>query len=123
MLQIADDLFEQILTSAIDNLPPEHAEAIKNVAITYANKPTPLQRKLLKLRDDQSLYGLYEGVPLTARQGSIAYGPDRITLFKMPICSSVANIPELTEQIKHTLWHEVAHYFGLDHAQIYKLEA
>lgn len=122
MLQIANESFEEILKTAIDNLPSEHAAAVKNVAITYASNPTAEQRVLLRLRNNETLFGLYEGVPLPRRQGSIGYGPDRITLFKTPICNSVTTIAELKEQVRHTLWHEVAHYFGLNHDQIASLE-
>jgi predicted Zn-dependent protease with MMP-like domain len=48
--------------------------------------------------------------------------PDKITLFKLPLCASVPDETVLCEQIRHTLWHEIAHYFGLDHDRIYELE-
>lgn len=122
MVQISDDDFEAMIANAIDHLPKDHAKQIKNVAITWAYDPTPAQRIQLQLRDDQTLFGLYEGVPLAQRQGMPSRIPDRITLFKGPICISAYDIPGVQEQIKHTLWHEVAHYFGLDHRQIHNLE-
>jgi len=48
--------------------------------------------------------------------------PDKITLFKLPLCASVSTETALREQIRHTLWHEIAHYFGLDHDRIHELE-
>lgn len=122
MIDITDDQFADLIAQALDELPKGHMEAVKNVAIVYADEPTPEQREQLQLRHDQTLFGLYEGVPLTARQGVTSYGPDKITIFKHPILQHVATIAELKEEIKHTVWHELAHYFGLNHAQIHELE-
>jgi predicted Zn-dependent protease with MMP-like domain len=76
----------------------------------------------LQLREDQSLYGLYEGVPLPQRQGQNRIFPDKITLFKNPLAAECSTIPEFLEQIRHTLWHEIGHYYGLDHKRIHELE-
>jgi predicted Zn-dependent protease with MMP-like domain len=122
MVQISEEDFEKMIENAIDHLPKDHAKQIKNVAITWADDPTPEQRIRLELRHDQTLFGLYEGVPLSHRQGGYSQIPDRITLFKGPLCMSVNDMTGLKEQINHTLWHEVAHYFGLNHTQIHELE-
>lgn len=122
MLQVSDEQFEQLIAQALDELPKEHMNAVKNVAIVYADEPTPVQREQLKLRHDQTLFGLYEGVPLTSRQGVTSYGPDKITIFKWPILQYVSTPAQLKEEIKHTVWHELAHYFGLNHDQIHALE-
>lgn len=122
MFTVTDDQFSALISEVMDELPSEHMQAVKNVAITYADEPTAEQRLKLELRHDQSLFGLYEGVPLTRRGGMTNYGPDRITIFKNPMQQYAASQAQLRAQIKHTLWHEIAHYFGLDHDQIYKLE-
>lgn len=123
MLEVSDELFDQLISKSMDSLPKAHMAAIKNVAIVYEDQPTEIQRGELKLQCHQTLFGLYEGVPLTRRNGAInSYPPDKITIFKQPMLEYVHSIPELEEQIRHTLWHEVAHYFGLDHDQIHKLE-
>jgi predicted Zn-dependent protease with MMP-like domain len=70
----------------------------------------------------QTLYGLYEGVPLPQRQGMTHYGPDKITIFKGPMQEDAESLDDLREMVRHTLWHEVAHYFGLNHDQIHELE-
>lgn len=124
MLEITDEQFEQMISEAMDYLPKTHMDALKNVAIVYADEPTEKQRKELKLQCHQTLFGLYEGVSLTRRNGNINnYPPDKITIFKQPMLNYVNTLPELKEQIRHTLWHEVAHYFGLDHDQIHRLES
>jgi predicted Zn-dependent protease with MMP-like domain len=122
MLEITDEQFAELIEQSMDELPQEHMRAVKNVAIVYADEPTEAQREELKLLCHQTLFGLYEGVPLAKRQGITSYGPDKITIFKNPMLASVNTIAELKAQVKHTLWHEIAHYFGLDHDQIHKLE-
>lgn len=122
MLEVSDEQFQELIDEALASLPGEHAAGIQNVAILFEDEPTPEQRQKLQLRADQSLFGLYEGIPLSRRQGNTSLLPDRITLFKLPMLWSVSNVDELKEQIRHTLWHEIAHYYGLDHEQIHGLE-
>lgn len=122
MLEISDDQFEALIAQALSEMPQEHMDAVKNVAIVYADGPTLGQREQLRLRDGDSLFGLYEGVPLSRRQGITSYPPDKITIFKQPILGYVQTPEELKAQIKHTVWHELAHYFGLDHDAIHRLE-
>jgi predicted Zn-dependent protease with MMP-like domain len=122
MLEISDEQFAALIAESLEELPTEHMAAVKNVAIVYADEPTPEQREELKLSCHQTLFGLYEGVPLAKRQGLTGYGPDKITIFKTPMLAAVSNVAELKAQIKHTAWHEIAHYFGLDHDQIHAIE-
>lgn len=122
MVDVTNDDFQNFIQEAHDALPGEHAQNIKNVAILWEEEPTPQQREQLQLRHDQTLFGLYEGIPLAFRQGQTRIFPDKITLFKGPLTRSVNTVPQLKEQIKHTLWHEIAHYYGLNHDQIHDLE-
>ncbi len=123
MLEISDEQFDQIISKAMDSLPKTHVDAIRNVAIVYEDEPTEAQRLELKLQCHETLFGLYEGVPLARRHGAIHnYPPDKITIFKNPMLHYVDSLAGLEEQVRHTLWHEVAHYFGLNHDQIHALE-
>ena len=122
MIDVSDEEFQQLIDQALASLPGEHVRNIKNVAILYEEDPTPKQREELKLNCDQTLLGLYEGVPLSHRQGTTTLFPDRITLFKGPLTRHANTLPELIEQIRHTLWHEIGHYYGLDHRRIHDLE-
>lgn len=117
-----DDQFDQMVGQALDSLPKKYTDKLDNVAIVYADDPTPEQRHQLQLRGNQTLLGLYEGVPLPARGGMVKLLPDKITLFKNPLTNNSQDLKELQENIRHTLWHEMAHYFGLDHKRIYELE-
>lgn len=122
MIIVDDDTFQRLINEALEALPGDHAQNIKNVAILYEDDPTPEQRETSHLRPFETLLGLYEGVPLTRRNGLGRTLPDKITLFKNPLSSRADSEDQLREEIKHTLWHEIAHYYGLDHEQIHGLE-
>jgi len=122
MVEVSDDEFQVLINEAMGSLPKKHVDNIKNVAILYQNEPTADQRVQLELRNDQTLLGLYEGVPLSQRQGMPTVLPDKITLFKQPLEHMADNVAQLKEEIRHTLWHEIAHYYGLNHDQIHNLE-
>lgn len=123
MLTISDQEFEQLINEAMDELPQEYIKGLNNVAIVYEDEPTPNQRQELKLHCDQTLYGLYQGIPRTQRgAGYNLVLPDKITIFKNPMLAMVRDMAELKKQVKHTLWHEIAHHYGLDHNRIHQLE-
>ncbi|MDB5164785.1 MAG: zn-dependent protease [Candidatus Saccharibacteria bacterium] len=122
MIEVSDEQFQELINQALEELPGEHAKNITNVAILYEDEPTPEQREKSNLTPYQTLLGLYEGVPLSQRQGMGHLFPDKITLFRRPLESQSQNLSELKEEIKHTLWHEIAHYYGLDHDRIHELE-
>ena len=122
MVRVSNEEFQQLIAEALATLPQEHVKHLQNVALLYEDEPTPRQREELRLRCNETLFGLYEGVPLSKRMGADRMIPDRITLFKDPMCERANTIAELREQIRHTLWHEIAHYYGLDHQRIHELE-
>lgn len=120
---VDDKTFEAIVGRAIDGIPTKYAQHIKNLAFVVEDEPSTAQRQKLKLRDHQTLFGLYEGVPLTQRSGNYNLVlPDKITVFKRPIEWSANSQDELVQKIKDTIWHEVAHYYGLGHGRIHELE-
>jgi predicted Zn-dependent protease with MMP-like domain len=122
MISVSDERFQELINESLENLPQDRIAHVKNVAFLFEELPTPEQREKLLLRHDQTLLGLYEGVPLPKRQGLQTTLPDKITLFKLPLCAITNTEDELKEQIRHTMWHELAHYFGLDHDRIHELE-
>lgn len=122
MFQVSDQQFHELINSALSELPKEHTKNLKNVAMIVEDYPSEEQRHKLQLSGYQTLLGLYEGVPLSKRQGTQKMLPDKITLFKLPLESKVDSLEGLKEEIKHTLWHEIAHYYGLDHEAISSLE-
>lgn len=123
MIDISDEQFENLIGEAMDAIPETYAKNMKNVGITWDAEPTKNQRKKLLLRGDQQLFGLYEGIPLTQRGSNYTFVlPDKITIFKHPMVDMISDLGLLKKQIAKTLWHEVAHHFGLNHQQIEALE-
>ena len=107
----------------MDKLPQKYVEGLNNVAILYEDEPSPEQRVKLKLRCNETLLGLYEGIPMTKRTaGYNLVLPDKITLFKNPLLAKSRSLEEFKEEVRHTLWHEIAHFYGLDHDRIHKLD-
>ncbi len=123
MNHVSDEEFDQLISRAIDELPQEYITNLNNVVITYADEPTPEQSKKQGIRSGQLLLGLYEGIPLTRRgAGYNLVIPDKITLFKNSILQMSHDESSFYKQIKHTLWHEIAHFYGLNHVRIKQLE-
>lgn len=122
-MEISDQEFDRLISRAMDELPQEYIKGLDNVAIVYADWPDGYQAQKAGLRSGNILLGLYEGIPLTKRGAGYSFVlPDKITLFKRSILMVVHNETELFAQIKRTLWHEIAHYYGLNHTDIHRLE-
>lgn len=123
MNDISDEQFDKLISRAMDEMPIEYMRNLNNVVITYADEPTSQQRDKLLLRGNQTLFGLYEGIPLTKRgAGYNLVIPDKITIFKLPILQATYDEASFYSQIKHTLWHEIGHFYGLDHDRIHEIE-
>ncbi len=104
-MEVPEDRFEQLVADALDSLPEALGRHMDNVWVTVEDFD----------REGRSLLGLYEGVPLTERE---AYGglavPDRITIFRLPICAHCRTEDDVVEMVRETVIHEVAHHFGID---------
>ena len=96
--------FEQRVERAIASLPPELREAVQNVDISVEDE----------LPEDPDCFGLYEGVPLPERGDWAGAIPDRIRIFRLPLVESFPDPDELEREIRITVLHELAHYFGID---------
>jgi predicted Zn-dependent protease with MMP-like domain len=105
---------------ALEGLPPELSSLLDNVAIVVEDWPD-YSTPLVSGGPEETLYGLYEGVPLTER-GAGYYGflPDKITIFRGPLERDFAT-QELEEQVRITVVHEIAHYFGFDEERLEEL--
>lgn len=121
-MTVSDQEFEALIADAMDALADTYARDMNNVAITWAYEPTPEQLKRNNVPVSQTLLGLYEGIPLPARgAGYNLVLPDKITIFKHPIERMTTSLEELRAQVRETLWHEIAHHFGLGHGRIDEL--
>lgn len=123
MYKVSQVEFEELINKSLASLPKKYVSRLNNVAITTADEPTDLQKSKLHLHNGQTLFGLYEGIPLTKRGSNYNLVlPDIITIFKTPIEQRANTAEELYSSVRYTLWHEIAHFFGLNHDQIYKLD-
>lgn len=120
---ISDELFDESITEVMKQLPQEYISNMKNVAIVMQDEPSVEQKVKLKLRCNEILFGLYEGIPLTQRGANYQMVlPDKITLFKLPLLQVSSDLNDFKKNLKRTLWHEIAHHYGLNHERIHKLE-
>lgn len=113
-LNLTEDEFEQIVQQAIGTIPKEFLEKLDNVAIVVEDLPSLYQLNKLRLRSGFFILGLYEGAPQTKRGRYSVTLPDKITIFKKPIETIAQSLDDLKEIVKNTVWHEVAHHFGMD---------
>lgn len=120
--EISDREFENMVKEGLDLLPERFLRKLKNVAVVVSFEPSFQQKKELKLRPHSSLFGLYEGVPQTERGSFYSALPDKITIFKKPILGFAANREEAEKLIHETVWHEVAHHFGLNEQEVRERE-
>lgn len=114
--------FEQLVVDAVASLPAEILNRMENVAITVEEWPSRLQLRAGRVPPGSTLFGLYQGVPLTARTshyGMVA--PDRITIFRGPLITYCRTPEAITEQVRKTVVHEIAHHFGMNEGQIRRL--
>ena len=113
MNDVSAEDFEKLVIDELDLLPDEMIDGLDNVVFVTEDRPEDGSLALL---------GLYDGVALTER-GQYGFGelPDRIILYREPLLDVSANLEELKDQIHVTLVHEIAHFYGIDDAQLHEL--
>ena len=111
--------FEEIVNAGIQAIPKAFLDKLDNVAITIDNEPTFDQKRKAGLRHGFSLFGLYEGVAQD-RRGNHYSGvlPDKITIFQKPIEWVSRDEEDMKEIVKNTVWHEIAHHFGMNEQEV-----
>ncbi|MEI7424504.1 MAG: metallopeptidase family protein [Candidatus Staskawiczbacteria bacterium] len=118
---MTNEEFEQLVKEGIESIDEKFLERLKNVDIVIEDDPTPFQLEKINLRGSL-LLGLYEGIPLTERQGYGQVLPDKITIFKNSIEQIYSNPEDIKKAVKDTVWHEIAHHFGMDEKQVRNAE-
>ena len=103
--------FEDHVRAALDSLPPDITDALRNVAVIVQDENP----------DDPDLFGLYEGVPLPERSDHAGAPPDTITIYRRPLECDYPDPKDLQHEIRITVLHEIGHYFGLDEERLAEL--
>jgi predicted Zn-dependent protease with MMP-like domain len=120
-VQLTPEAFEELVVEVLDAMPPELLTLLDNVDVVIEQWPSKRQLTRAGLVHG-TLYGLYEGVPLTRRDsGYQLVAPDKITIFQRPIERSCASPKQVAEQVRTTVIHEIAHHFGIGEARLEEL--
>ncbi len=106
--------FEDLVGEALDEVPQPLLRLLDNVVFLVEDEPPP---------DEPDLLGIYEGTPVTERDGGWEMGalPDRITLYRGPLCRMCLDDEELRDEVAITIVHEIAHFFGIDDVRLHEL--
>ena len=115
--------FEKLVAEALATIPRRFRDAMSNLVIVVEDEPAPDLLDEMEIEPPDTLFGLYQGVPLTERHWG--YGnmlPDRILLFQGPLEREADDDEDLVVGIGETLIHEVGHYFGLSEEEIQEIE-
>ncbi len=95
---------------------------IENVAIVIERRPSARDLERAGLPPGQTLLGLYHGVPLPARGTNYnLVPPDKISIYQEPIESICSSNEEVREQVRITVLHELAHYFGISDDRLHEI--
>ena len=104
--------FDQLVERALRRIPPRFRRHLRNIAVIVEREPPR-----------PGLLGLYQGHPLTTRAVAQSFTmPDRITIYQGPHERMARNLAELEQAVADTVWHEIAHYFGMDEARVRRAE-
>ena len=113
MIEMSRERFEELVSDALDQVPPELAVLMNNVVVLVEDEPPA---------DDPDLLGLYDGTPLTERDSTYAgVLPDRILVFRNPTLEMCESEQEVVDEVHITVVHEIAHHFGIDDARLHQL--
>ena len=111
MVEMDPETFEQLVTEVLDELPDEMVDGLDNVVFLVEDE-----------HPEEDLLGIYEGVAITDR-GQYGFGelPDRIMVFRLPHIETSETLEDLRAEIRTTLVHEIAHFYGIDDDQLHEL--
>jgi predicted Zn-dependent protease with MMP-like domain len=115
--------FERLVADALASIPRRFRDAMRNIAIVVEDEPGRELLREMEIEPPDTLFGLYQGTPLTERRWDFGNAlPDRILLFQRPHEREADNDEDLIASIGETLIHEIGHYFGLSEEEIEAIE-
>jgi predicted Zn-dependent protease with MMP-like domain len=107
--------FEGLVDEALASVPERFKTFLANTAVVVEDEPSAEVRAEMELAPDETLYGLYEGVPLTERTTADDTIPDRVVIYRTPLVEEFADDrAAIRREIRITVLHEIGHHFGLD---------
>ncbi|MFI6324316.1 metallopeptidase family protein [Nonomuraea sp. NPDC050556] len=111
VIEVSRQKFEELVAEALDTIPPELTAQMKNVVVEVVDDPP-----------EPNLLGLYTGIPLTERgDWYSAVLPDRIEIYRNPICEICDTEDDVIDEVQITVVHEIAHHFGIDDDRLHEL--
>ncbi|MCL5436012.1 MAG: metallopeptidase family protein [Patescibacteria group bacterium] len=122
MYKVTKEKFEALVNEGLKAIPKRFLEKLSNVAVTADVRPDPERLKARKLKANDLLLGLYEGVPQTNRWEYNLVLPDKITIFQEPIEILAHSEADIRKLVTDTVWHELAHHFGMDEQRVRSAE-
>jgi predicted Zn-dependent protease with MMP-like domain len=115
--------FKRLVEEAVREIPQEFRDALRNIAIVVEDEPPDELLREMEIEFPDTLFGLYQGTPLTERSAS--YGnalPDKVSIYQGPIEDSCEDEEDIRECVAETVIHEIGHYFGMSEEQIEEIE-
>jgi len=114
--------FEKLVNEGIKAIPEKFLKKLENVDIVIEDEPTFYQLRKIKTKRGSILFGLYEGTPQNKRWNYGQALPDKITIFKKAIENYSHSEEEIKEIVINTVWHEIAHHFGMNEEMVRESE-
>ena len=114
--------FERLVEGVLESLPADFRSRLDNVEVEVQTRPSEEILDEMGVPEDETLFGLYQGTPLTDRhEGELPRMPDRILIFQEPIEEACVGRREIEQEVRRTVIHEVAHFFGIDEDRLQDL--
>ena len=113
--------FVKLVEEGVAMIPAELRALIDNVQIVIEDEPSDELLEAMGVAEDETLFGLYEGTPLTERSAEYSALPDRIIIFRRPLIEEFDDPQEIRREVARTAIHEVAHHFGIDEKRLAEL--
>jgi predicted Zn-dependent protease with MMP-like domain len=120
---VNEESFADLVEEALETLPRDFRTRLQNVEVLVQDEPSREQLRGARVPPGHTLFGLYQGVPLTQRGMTPPLFPDRITLFRGPLERYCATPEAIREQVRRTVLHEIAHFFGISDDRLRELDA
>jgi predicted Zn-dependent protease with MMP-like domain len=121
VVRISANQFEKLVDDGLKLIPAEIRRLMNNVQLVIEDAPSDALLDDLGVPEDETIYGLYEGVPLTERTTEYGAFPDRIIIYRRPLLEDFDDPEELRYEVARTVVHEVGHHFGIDEDRLAEL--